>query len=148
MPFVTRKDINFNNEEIFLFVKDVPKLVTTIKHDSEFFEDLFLMDYSLLVLKFELTNESQLKEYVEFQQSPEYLFYQRHIFYSSKYPNVAYIISIIDYLQHFSLFKKLENKIKTNITERPDQNNGISCVPPDVYSVRFYKYIFDLTDFN
>ena len=45
-------------------------------------------------------------------------------------------ISIIDFLQDWSLSKRMERRLKGNSTE-------ISAVPPNIYQERFYKFMFN-----
>lgn len=118
--------------------------VHNVKRDAEFFEDLNLMDYSLLIFKIEL-NDRALAELSEFLDSKEYTYYKKHFFPSSENNNVFYVCSIIDYLQDFNFFKKMESNIKNFIIERPEKQDLISCVPADIYASRFIKFIEKIT---
>jgi len=43
----------------------------------------------------------------------------------------------------------METNIKNFITQRPEKEDDISCVAPDVYAHRFYNYferIFDVSE--
>jgi hypothetical protein len=113
--------------------------------DAEFFEDLNIMDYSLLIFKIEF-NGKNLIELSEFLDNKDYNYYKKHFFPSSENNNVVYICSIIDYLQDFNIFKKIENNLKNYIIERPDNLESISCVPSNVYASRFIKFIQNITN--
>lgn len=115
--------------------------------DAEFFEDLNLMDYSLLLLKLEF-DEDMYTEFLNFKKTKDYTYYERHIYFSTENPRIAFLVVIIDYLQDFSFFKLMENNIKNFITERPSDANMISCVPSDIYSKRFIEFIQKITDFH
>jgi hypothetical protein len=142
-----RKDINFNSDEKYLTIDRKEIFLYSAKLDSEFFEDLYLMDYSLLVFKMSFDDEESVNQFEEFKQTRDYVYYDKHIFVSKTERNTAYIIVIIDYLQTYNLKKKMENNIKNYLTERPENYDDISCVPPDVYAQRFYKYMLQITNF-
>lgn len=145
-PSIARKDINFNNEEHHIYTYRRHQLVTTIVNDAEFFEDQHLMDYSVLLLKLEYRPE-QKEEFFAILNSSGFSFYNRFFFLSDKGDNSAYIITIIDYLQNYSIIKKMENGLKNYVLERPQKSDHISCVPPDVYAKRLISYIEKLTDY-
>ena len=143
-PFLARKDLNFLKDENNLKLEKRDMFLDNVTKDSEFFEDLNLMDYSLLVLKLKF-DEMSLQD---FKNSPDYLFYQRHVYFSSSDSNEAYMCVIIDFLQDFNFLKKMENISKNFITQRPSKSNLISCVPSDVYSKRFVEFFNSRTYFN
>jgi hypothetical protein len=143
-PNLARKDLNFLKEEKILELKNRKEFLENATKDAEFFEDLNLMDYSLLLLKLEF-NDLNYKEFLKFKETREYQYYKRHIYFSSRDSKIAYICVIIDYLQDFSKVKKLENLIKNNVTERPSKNDLISCVPADIYSKRFIEFMQQIT---
>lgn len=65
----------------------------------------------------------------------------RKYMYRSVYPNIIYLVSVIDYFQIYNFFKYLETNYKSFFNK-----NGISCVPPHVYLERFIEYIDRITD--
>jgi hypothetical protein len=113
--------------------------------DAEFFEDLNLMDYSLLIFKIEI-KENSLSEFSDLLDSKEYNYYKKHIFPSTDNSNVIYVCSIIDYLQDYNFFKKMENNIKNYIIDRHEKIDLISCVPADIYASRFIKFVQKITE--
>jgi len=119
-----------------------------LKCDSDFFEDLNIMDYSLLLYKIEI-NESNLAMFNEFIKTKQYTdFYERHMFWTGNL-NEVYLLTIIDYLQIYNFYKFMETNIKNFITQRPEKVDDISCVAPDIYASRFYNYfekIFDISE--
>jgi hypothetical protein len=139
-PNICRKDLNFDKEIGQLDITETKRFIDNIKYDTEFFEDLNIMDYSLLLLRLEFTNETY-KNYEMFVNSPDYENYRRYIFVSKSKKLVVYVLMIIDYLQVYHFFKFLENNIKVHIIERPENYDEISCVDPVTYSKRFYKYM-------
>ena len=64
--------------------------------------------------------------------------------FPSLYDNEVYLISIIDYLQLFTLKKKLELQYKKFKAEE----NEISSVDPNKYKNRFIEYVKKITDEN
>ena len=72
--------------------------------------------------------------------------YYKPYLYPSINQGIAYIISIIDYLQLFNFFKFIESEMKTKFIKNGKQI--ISCVDPKTYSDRFINYIIDITDLN
>ena len=72
--------------------------------------------------------------------------YYKPYLYPSINQGIAYIISIIDYLQLFNFFKFIESEMKTKFIKNGKQI--ISCVEPKTYSDRFINYIIDITDLN
>lgn len=123
-------------------------MLDILKCDSEFFEDLNIMDYSLLLYKIEINNDN-ISQFNEFIKTKEYSdFYERHMFWTGNL-NEVYLITIIDYLQIYNFYKFMETNIKNFITQRPEKEDDISCVAPDVYAHRFYNYferIFDVSE--
>jgi len=143
-PKAVRKDLNFDKEIKHLEIEERNKFIESIKNDSEFFEDLNIMDYSLLVIKLEL-NDSNINDFISFKNSLDFPNYKRHIYQDTSNRNIVYILMIIDYLQIYSFFKFLVNNFKVHILERPPNNDDISCVEPNTYANRFYKYISKIT---
>ena len=122
---IARKDLDFNRSGMKIMVseREKNKLIAQITRDSELFERLAIIDYSLLLgihhLKGSLPIMSELKNaYLSFDR--EYL----------------YFIGIIDVLTLYNTKKKLENIVKS-----PFLGKEISCVPPKQYAERFLQYI-------
>jgi hypothetical protein len=61
-------------------------------------------------------------------------------YFSKQDSNIFYECFIINFFQDYNLRKKIENNIKNFITERPNKNDLISCVPSDIYSTRFVEF--------
>jgi hypothetical protein len=106
------------------------------------------MDYSLLLYKIEINSET-INTFNEFIKTKAYSdFYDRHMFWTNNKGEV-FLLTIIDYLQIYNFYKFMETNIKNLITQRPEREDEISCVAPDVYSKRFYSYferIFDISE--
>lgn len=143
-PNICRKDLNFDKEIGHLDLIDKSRFIDNIKYDTEFFEDLNIMDYSLLLLRLEFNNDTY-KHYERFVNSSDYENYRRYIFPSKSKKLVVYVLMIIDYLQVYHFFKFLENNIKVHIIERPENDDDISCVDPVTYANRFNKYMNRIT---
>ena len=140
-----RKDLNFDKEIGHLDIEERTKFIESIKQDSEFFEDLNIMDYSLLVLRLEFNNTTY-KQYEEFLKSSDYQHYKRYIYPSKQDKMIVYTLIIIDYLQIYHFIKYLENNIKVHLIERPENKDDISCVDPSKYANRFYQYMKEITE--
>jgi hypothetical protein len=95
------------------------------------------MDYSLLVLKLEI--EKSL--YKQFTESKDYKYYHKHLFFSDRNDNVAFLVVIIDYLQQYNIKKQIEAGVKI-FQHKP------SCVDPNSYAQRFFDYVDLLTNYN
>jgi hypothetical protein len=141
-PFLARKDINFNEDEKHLIVEEKQKILSMIRSDAEFFEDLYLMDYSVLVLKLEFKDD----EFDNFINSKDFKYYKQHFYYTNNQSHV-YMIMIIDYLQLYNNKKWIENRAKNLLIERPNNEDEISCVPPDMYCKRLNEYFKRITDY-
>ena len=59
-------------------------------------------------------------------------------------PDIAYLMSIIDYFQVYNIQKDLENKYKK--IRSGVKREAISSIPPDEYKKRFYDFIKQKTD--
>jgi hypothetical protein len=178
------KDINFNNKEGVLILnhENRNKLINIVSKDAEFLNQLYIMDYSLLVIKLKLNDDelinlfdsefkkrnqlelnviiAELKEGKQIiipdeNLREEYNPYAvkfnkkntenlKKFIFPSLYDNEVYLISIIDYLQLFTLKKKLELQYKKFKAEE----NEISSVDPNKYKNRFIEYVKKITDEN
>ena len=111
------------------------KLRDNAKSDAEFFEDHYIMDFSLLVNVLNITpNELDV-----LRMTNDFKYYERHIYKHKTEINTYYNITIIDYLQLFNFNKRAEYLAKTL------QHNP-SCVPPQEYTPRFIEYIYTITN--
>jgi hypothetical protein len=95
------------------------------------------MDYSLLVLKLEI----ERSDYKRFTDTKDFKFYHKHLFFSDRNENIAFIVVIIDYLQHYNIKKQIEAGVKMF------QNNP-SCVDPTRYAQRFMEYVEMITNYS
>ena len=178
------KDINFNNKEGVLILnhENRNKLINIVSKDAEFLNQLYIMDYSLLVIKLKLNDDelinlfdsefkkrnqlelnviiAELKEGKQIiipdeNLREEYNPYAvkfnkkntenlKKFIFPSLYDNEIYLISIIDYLQLYTLKKKIELQYKKIKADEKD----ISSNPPDEYKKRFIEYIHKITDEN
>lgn len=104
--------------------KQSKQLRAIIELDCEFLRSKGLMDYSLYLTVEKVLSANKL--------SPN-----RNRIYSYDGTEL-YHIGIIDYLQEWNLFKKVESKWKTLWTL-----NGIeiSCVEPNSYKSRFCEFV-------
>lgn len=73
--------------------------------------------------------------------------YKKYI-YRSLNEKIIYMIAIIDYLQIYNFYKYLETNLKFYIKTRPEKVEEISCVPPDIYCVRFIDYVKKITEYD
>ena len=123
---VARKDLDFNraNIKVRLTPWNKKTLLEQIEKDCKFFEELRIIDYSLL-LGIHHLNE----EYIEEN------FVGKHIYLSAD-KQYLYFIGIIDVLTFYNFRKKFEKMVKA-----PFLGDDISCIPPKQYSERFLSYI-------
>ncbi len=142
-PYLIRKDLNFKNDVRVLKIAEPEIFLQAIKRDSEFLEDLNLMDYSMLVYKLKINNNI-LKE---LNNTNEWKYYKKNFFFIEENDDdnkrTAFCFTIIDYLQDYNFSKNLEYIYKNFVhlkTRCTDGHVDISCVPPDRYSKRFVNY--------
>lgn len=137
---ITRKDINFLEDEQKVNIIDSEKFIKICDNDAKFLEDFYLMDYSLFYVKLKFDSET-IKNFENFKNSKDLIQYSKYIYKREDKEYEYNIFCIIDYFQVFDLSKNLENKYKcigyNNNNDIPD----ISCVPPDQYSARFINFI-------
>jgi hypothetical protein len=95
------------------------------------------MDYSLLVLKLEI----ERSVYKQFMETSDFKFYHKHLFFSDRKENVAFIVVVIDYLQQYNIKKQIEAGVKIF-------QNKPSCVDPTSYAQRFYDYVDLITNYS
>ena len=144
---IIRKDLNFNKEIGKINLENREGFIKNIINDAEFFEDLNLMDYSLLFIKLKFNEEYDIESLENFKNAKDYCYYKKYLYFpNDKDHSEAYLVMIIDYLQVFTYMKYLENNIKNFITERPTNSDDISCVAPDVYCKRFINYMKSITN--
>ena len=137
-PLMVRKDLNFKTEERWLHLTKRKIFLTNVKEDSEFLEDLNLMDYSLLVIKMEF-DEEIISKFLAFKETKDFKYYRRHVYYSSSQRNVVYICIIIDYLQDYTLIKLLESQFN-------GYSKDVSCVNAADYCQRFKDFFQEITE--
>ena len=104
-----------------------------IEKDLQFLEKEHFMDYSLL---FGVGERSEEESSILLNESFVGINMSR-ILYSedNKY---IYYLSIIDYLQEYNIWKKIENSMKSL---KGGKNKEISAVPPKKYADRFLYFI-------
>jgi len=152
-PYLIRKDLNFKNDVMILKIGDPEIFLKTIKKDSEFLEDLNLMDYSMLVYKLKMSHNILS----ELDNSNEMKYYKKNLFINDECDEnnkrTVFCFTIIDYLQDYNFSKNLEYIYKNFVhlkTRCTDGHVDISCVPADRYSKRFVNYfhgmIYNLDD--
>lgn len=138
---VTRKDVNFLEDEKDFRIENRNKLLEICRSDAKFLEDFTFMDYSLFVVKLTFDKDS-IKWIENFKKSSDYKYYSRYMYKNSDSEYSYNIFCIIDYFQVYDFTKNVENKVKligNNYSDIPD----ISCVPPDIYCYRFIKFLED-----
>ena len=130
----TLKDTDFQMMigKLSLSEEDVDRLTTCIFADVSLLHSLKLMDYSLLI------------GIGEFSQPVESipLRVKRHLFKCMNAPNRFYSIGIIDFLQGYSISKRLERMGKRLLASSME----ISSVSPDAYSDRFLDMVSEITE--
>lgn len=148
--FEVRKDINFQNEVKSLKLVEHEKFIRTVKYDAQFFEDLGIMDYSLFVFQIRYTE----KNMESVRNTEIFKYYEKHFYESKALPSdfnvslkrntsslenneekIGYIIMIIDYLQKWTLNKRLEKGFKGVLS-----HEIASSAPPKEYCERFIEY--------
>ncbi len=130
-----QKDLNFKKDRGTLSITEPKKLFDNARNDAEFFEDHYIMDFSLLVNVLTIT---QL-ELDSLKLTEDFKHYARHIYKHKTQENTYYSITIIDYLQLFNFNKKAEYLAK-KLQYKP------SCVPPAEYTPRFIEYLNTITN--
>ena len=95
------------------------------------------MDYSLYLT---------IEKVGIFKPQEKAFWYSENVFdnrnvYLSEDGEYLYQFGIIDYLQTWDYNKKIENFAKTVLLCKP--GDGVSAVDPDLYSQRFYSFMYD-----
>ena len=142
-PDLIRKDLNFQKDVQFLQISDPDLFVHVIERDSEFFEDLNLMDYSMLVYRLKLSDQTL----IGLENSKDWKYYKKNFYlideYDEENKRTAFCFTIIDYLQDYNFSKNIEYIYKNFINFKKRLTDGfvdVSCVPPDRYSKRFVDF--------
>ena len=127
---VERKLINFKEE-------DITEITNNLNNDIIFYQNLRLMDYSLLLIIIDFPNniDPDYKQITDLLEDPKY---KGHV-YKSENGDYIYIIGIIDYLQKYNLKKKVEHCLKAIIYGK--DKNMISAVEPTFYGIRFNEFM-------
>ena len=120
------------------FTKDqIDMLNNQIEQDVNILRELYVMDYSLLLIIVNFPKESD----------PDYEIILNNLFgdfrckrriFKSQNQKYIYIMGIIDYLQKFNSAKFLENKYKTILYG--DEIRYVSAVDPTIYSERMFDF--------
>jgi 1-phosphatidylinositol-4-phosphate 5-kinase len=141
---IVMKDNNFEEIEKYILLEkgEINRLRAISKADAYFLTDMGIMDYSLYVVKLSLGREQIRAIFETDEQSLRH--YRKYLFRGLQ-SNIAYIISIIDFLQIYNFSKYLETNIKYYIKSRPKDIRDISSVPPDLYYERFIQFIEKVT---
>lgn len=116
---VTLKDIDLINFEVSLCLDEhvCQSLINQLREDVAMLQSKGLIDYSLLIFLYD-------------DYKPELTRYM------IRSKDKVYAISIVDYLQTFSLQKKTERELKKLVTSK-----SISSESPDIYADRFMSFI-------
>ena len=105
------------NKKVLLEMNEKEKIVKAISDDAMFFKELGIIDYSLIIA-----------------------FYDENIKYYSRYSldgdNQSYSFGIIDFLQGYTLSKKIELAYKKMKCKK-----NLSVCSPDIYAARFQGFI-------
>mmetsp|Transcript_14789 Transcript_14789/g.27371 ORF Transcript_14789/g.27371 Transcript_14789/m.27371 type:complete len:454 (-) Transcript_14789:56-1417(-) len=123
---VLGKDLNFIEtiEHLNLERDEATRLVNCLRHDALMLSKHNLMDYSILVT---ICEEESLESV------------SGHYIYRSTRPGEYYLIALIDFLQEYTLKRKIEKFWKSKIKGVP--RNLISVAEPKIYYERFIKFI-------
>jgi len=105
--------------------------------DLKVLRELFVMDYSLLLIIINFPNINDLNYDNVINLFGDKRCYRR--IFKSKNGEYIYILGIIDYLQKFNVTKFLENKYKGIIYKNKIQT--ISAVDPTIYSDRILTFL-------
>jgi hypothetical protein len=112
-------------------------MITNQLHfDLEALRELFVMDYSLLLIIVHFPSQEDQNYQKIFD-----LFGDRRCcrrIFKSENSKYLYIIGIIDYLQKFNVAKFLENKYKSVFYG--DEIRYVSAVDPTIYSERMFDF--------
>ncbi|CAD8115621.1 unnamed protein product [Paramecium sonneborni] len=130
----TLKDIDFKEEEVKLYIPENIKdqLKNSLIKDSEFFQKLNIMDYSLLIIKMNWSFYSKDEKDI-----PSFFNSKLSCIPSVKEKGIYYHIAIIDYLQIWNAEKKIEQVTKLAINVNKDLD--ISAKNPQEYTKRFIE---------
>ena len=115
------KDLDFSGAigSLQLVAENAKNILLSLALDTELLKSYEIMDYSMLVLI-----EEAEEKYENCMESYRYF----------KFKEYNICIGIIDYLQTYSVRKKLETKINTL---KADEAENYSCIPPVSYRKRF-----------
>ena len=101
-----------------------------IEKDTEFLRSQGIMDYSLLLIVEQITSKLQTAHRFENLSRNEYKSYDN---------SMIYHLGIIDFLQQWTVQKKLEAFARSRILMRDPWLS--SCIRPSLYQLRFLRFI-------
>ena len=152
-----KKDLNFLNERMMIKINsdDRGKLLNQVIKDVEFFSSKKIIDYSLLLgiisnkddtnvsnnLKEDEGNDSLIISLLKEKEDHKLEKNYKNSFFKSKDKSFNYYLGIIDTLTEYSIKKKSEFVFK-----RVFQGKGISCLPPEEYKKRFFKFLSQIIE--
>ena len=121
MRNITLDEDGFQNRE---------KFNSIIKKDADFFAVAGIIDYSLLLGEIVLDRQStdRMRELAKVETDAF-----NGVYFTDE--GSAYVIGIIDPLTGFDFGKRMEYSMKKIY------QNGASCVPPDLYALRFKDFM-------
>lgn len=112
------------------------QLIAQLDKDTRFLRDNKLIDYSLLLGVYEKPPDLGILKKNRDTQKKDV---QTPMVYTSADGKKVYYLCIIDFLTSFTWIKKKAEYL----VKRTFQGRDISCVPPEQYSTRFFKFISD-----
>lgn len=126
------KDLDFVQvkQGIYLAYEDQLRLKRTLRKDVELLTNLNIVDYSLLTGVFKDQNVS---------------INGKHFKGIDKDIGLIYVLGIIDFLQQYTTFKRLETFFKT-LCKRSKQE--ISVINPVAYGMRFMRFVSSILSSN
>jgi len=146
----TLKDHDFLKIEQKLKVSEDMKLklLDILSEDIEFLWRLHLIDYSLIVFIINRAKYLQDGESSPRKASDLSLHDQSWPFYiaTEDRPDLCYNIGVIDFLQTYTLQKKMEKNVKKFINLAP--NLDTSAQDPTFYKERFIKFLKQILDLS
>ena len=122
-------DINSSDKRLVrMDVTQIEPMYSLVEADAEFLKSVNVMDYSLLLVIEQITDKVQTAYRLETLGRNEY---------KSHDNSMIYHVGIIDFLQRWTPQKKMENFLRSRLTDQMQ----ISCVNPELFQQRFLNFI-------
>jgi len=146
---IPMKDLDFaeRKEKIKISKQDSDALIKQVNIDGQFLANHNINDYSFLIGIHEIKGNT--KDKIIEHSSKEEVYIAKKLISASRKPffesykggllskdrNMIYFFGIIDIFTDYGTKKSMEHFFKSIV-----QGDGISCMPPDEYYLRFHQY--------